>query len=103
MSEVARPVVEAAVAPNTPQSEDTKSGKLSYSAASLPQPISNPDFYLHAQLVEARALRGVMERLVDAIERLADAQKPASGAAQTPLGASKPDDKPASTSKPNDK
>jgi hypothetical protein len=75
MSEKAQAVVEAPVAPNTPAQdasnvEDSKPKKLSYSAASIPNPVNNHEVFVHAQLVEARGTRNALEKIAALLEDL---------------------------------
>ena len=76
MSEIAVPVVEAAQAPATPIENvaEPKRRTLSYDPANLPTPTTAHDFYLRAQLVEARALRSTLQDLVRVIQQLLDMQ-----------------------------
>lgn len=76
MSEKAVPVVERAAAPATPPEDVStpKAAKLSYSAADLPAPINSYEQYVRANLIEARATRGAIERLAAAVEALVAAQ-----------------------------
>ena len=45
------------------------SDKLSYNANELPKPLTNPDAYSVAQLVEMRAIRQSLQRLVELLEK----------------------------------
>lgn len=77
MPEIAQPVVEAAVAPNTPaqdvSSEESKPKKLSYNASNIPNPINNHEMFVHASLVEARLTRMALEKIAASLEDLIDA------------------------------
>ena len=78
MTETAQPVVEAAVAPNTPaQSETAVTKKLSYNVAMIPNPINSHEAFVHAALVEQRATRLALEKIAALLEDLVtELQKP---------------------------
>ncbi len=44
--------------------------KISYDVNKVPTPLTNPDWYMYAQLVEMRATRLVLMQLVQAVEKL---------------------------------
>lgn len=82
MAEKAERVVEAPIAPNTPEKAaqavaehsaapmaSGRAERMSYKVGELPHPVNAHDQYVRAQLIEARALRAAVERLASAVER----------------------------------
>lgn len=74
--EQAQPVVEDAVAPNTPP-QDAPKKAIGYNAQALPNPINPHEQYVQASWVEARLLRQAVEKLVTLLQEFIDAQSKA--------------------------